>query len=132
MLLICRFAVPETGIEDFLTEARTATRLLAEQPGCQGVQLARTVEEAADGAEWTLLARFDSVVAYRRALSPFDVRVHVVPFLSKAEVGTSAVHEILLDAAPGGELTEQHSLLADDRDSVRLGEVAGPDVPGRS
>ncbi|APU16892.1 MULTISPECIES: antibiotic biosynthesis monooxygenase family protein [Actinoalloteichus] len=132
MLLICRYAVPETGIEDFLAQARTAMRLLGAQPGCRGVQLARTVEHDAEGVDWTLIARFDSVVAYRRALSPFDVREHVVPFLSRAEVGGSAVHEVLVESVSGEEsLREQDSLLAEDRDSVRLGEVAGPDVPRR-
>ena len=56
--------------------------------------------------------RFESVVAYRRALSPFPVREHVVPLLSEALADEPATYEVLVDAA-GGAATERASLRAE-------------------
>lgn len=109
MLLVCRFAVPDSGAPGLLTHARRALQLLTAQPGCRGGELGRSPD---DPQRWVLLARFDSVVAYRRALSPFEVREHVVPLLSDALTGEPATFEVLLDAADG-QVTEHASLLDD-------------------
>jgi hypothetical protein len=61
-----------------------------------------------------LTVRFASVVAYRRALSPFDVREHVVPLLSEALVDEPATYETLAEARDGA-VTEHSSLLASDK-----------------
>lgn len=61
---------------------------------------------------WVLTVRFTTVDAYRRALSPFEVREHVVPLLSEAETDEPATYESLLTAS-GGEATPHASLLAD-------------------
>ncbi len=79
MLLVCRFGPEEDG-EAFLERARRAVGLLARQPGCERVELARAVEEP---EQWVLVAVFASLTDYRRALQPFEVREHVVPFLSR-------------------------------------------------
>lgn len=113
MLLVCRFAVPDADPSGFLAHARRALQLLTAQPGCRGGELGRSPD---DPRRWVLLARFDSVVAYRRALSPFDVREHVVPLLSDAVTGEPATFEVLLDAADG-QVAEHPSLIhprADD------------------
>ena len=55
--------------------------------------------------------RFASVDAYRRALSPFPVREHVVPLLSEAIADEPATFETLTSAT-GGAVTEHPSLLA--------------------
>jgi hypothetical protein len=80
-----------------------------------------------DDDSWLLVAEFDSVNAYRKALSPFEVREHVVPLLSAAQAEPSTF-EILLDGADG-EVTERTSLVASDAGQVRLGEAAGPASP---
>lgn len=60
---------------------------------------------------WVLTVRFTSVDAYRRALSPFDVREHVVPLLAEA-VAEPSTFETRVSAA-GGEAAEHASLLAE-------------------
>ena len=48
-----------------------------------------------------LAVRFASVDAYRRALSPFPVREHVVPLLSEALVDEPSTFETLVSAESG-------------------------------
>lgn len=99
MLLVCRWGPEETG-EDFLDRARRAVGLLARQAGCERVEFGRAVEAP---GEWVLVAVFASLTDYRRALSPFDVREHVVPFLSAARTDQAATFERTFSAAgPGG------------------------------
>jgi hypothetical protein len=109
VLLVCRFAVPAADVPEFLARARRALGLLSAAPGCRGGELGRAV----DGPHrWVLTVRFDSVHAYRRSLSPFPVREHVVPLLSEALADEPATYETLLRAV-AGELSEEPSLLAE-------------------
>lgn len=109
MLLVCRFVPVEAERDAFLARARRAVALLAAQPGCEGVDLGRAIEEP---GHWVLVARFTTVTAYRRALQPFDVREHVVPLLSEALTDEPAAHERALVADAEG-VTEHPSLLTD-------------------
>lgn len=112
MLLVCRFVVPDSdpaAVARFTTRAQRALELLSAAPGCHGGELGRSVD-APD--RWVLAVRFVSVHAYRRALSPFEVREHVVPLLSDALADEPAAYEVLLSAVTG-EVTEQPSLLAE-------------------
>lgn len=127
MLLICRFAVPDAGVDTFTARARRALSLLTEAPGCSGGELGRSVD---DPGRWVLTVRFDSIVAYRRALSPFAVREHVVPLLAEALADEPATYEVTATAT-GGEVVSVTSALAVDHDRVRLGEAAAPHVPPR-
>ena len=103
--LLCRFVGTSPG---FLDEARAPAALLAAQPTCTSARLARSTDDA---GVWILTAEFDSVPGYRRALSPFDVRTTVVPFLSTAEQGTSGVFEVAVSADTGR--VREHELLVD-------------------
>ncbi|NMO93023.1 antibiotic biosynthesis monooxygenase family protein [Actinomycetospora sp. TBRC 11914] len=106
MLLVCRF--DEAG-DDFLDRARRAVGLLAAQPGCERVEFGSAVEAP---GEWVLVAVFASLTAYRRALAPFDVREHVVPFLSAARTDEAATFERRLTApAADGGVEERPSIL---------------------
>ena len=105
MLLVCRF----TGVPDLLARARTALELLTAAEGCLGGELGRSVDEP---DRWVLAVRFASVHAYRRALSPFPVREHVVPLLAEALADEPATYEVLADAA-AGFVTEWSSLRAE-------------------
>ncbi|GAA1282061.1 antibiotic biosynthesis monooxygenase family protein [Saccharothrix xinjiangensis] len=125
MLLVCRFTVPEASAEAFTGRADRALSLLTAQPGCRRAQLSRSTDEA---DRYVLTAEFDSVVAYRRAMSPFEVREHVVPLLSEAIADEPAAYEPLLVAADGA-VRRETSLLARDAGTVRLGEAAGPATP---
>jgi hypothetical protein len=118
VLLVCRFGPAETGPDGggpdddggrgFLDRARRAVGLLARQPGCERVELARAVEAP---GEWVLVAVFASLTDYRRALQPFDVREHVVPFLSAARTDDVATFERRLTASDDGAVTEIPSIL---------------------
>ena len=96
MILICRLAVDPDQAHDFLTRACRA--------------LGRSPDEV---TRWVLAVRFESVVAYRRALSVFEVREHVVPLLSEALTGEPGSYEVLADAQ-GGAVADHGSLLAQD------------------
>jgi hypothetical protein len=124
VLLVCRFTVPETDVPAFTERATRALELLTARPGCRGGQVARSLDEP---EVFVLTVEFDSVVAYRRALSPFEVREHVVPLLSEAVAEPAAFEPLLV--ADGGSVQVKTSLLASDAGTVRLGEAAGPAVP---
>jgi quinol monooxygenase YgiN len=110
MLLVCRFAVPATEAEAFCARAEHALALLTAADGCRGGELGRAVD---DPQRWVLTARFASVHAYRRALSPFPVREHVVPLLSEALADEPSTYETLLDAVDGE--AQHHPTLLTDR-----------------
>ena len=110
MILICRFVIDPVTAEAFLTRARRALELLTEQPGCLGGQLGRSPD---DVTRWVLAIQFESVVAYRRALSPFEVREHAVPLLAEALTGEPGSYEVLATAQRGA-VTDHGSLLAPD------------------
>jgi quinol monooxygenase YgiN len=109
VLLVCRFAVARDDAARFTGRARYALELFTATPGCLGGELGRAVD---DPGRWVLTVRFVSVDAYRRALSPFPVREHVVPLLSEALADEPATYEVLLTGT-GGTASGYRSLLAD-------------------
>lgn len=112
MLLVCRF----TTAPDLLARARAALELLTAADGCLGGEFGRSVDEP---DRWVLTVRFSSVDAYRRALSPFPVREHVVPLLSEALADEPATFETLVTAV-SGTATAHPSLLAQEgREQLR-------------
>jgi quinol monooxygenase YgiN len=110
VLLICRYRVSADDRAAFVDRARRALALLSRAEGCVHAGLGRAVDQP---DRWVLTARFASVVAYRRALAPFDVREHVVPLLSEALTGEPGSYEVLADARDGA-VTDHASLLARD------------------
>jgi quinol monooxygenase YgiN len=108
VLLLCRFAVAPQDAGAFRARAAAALELLTAADGCLGGELGRSVDEP---DRWVLAVRFASVDAYRRALSPFPVREHVVPLLSEAIADEPATFETLASASAGA-VTEHPSLLA--------------------
>ena len=98
-LLIAHVRVdPGEAPEQALADAQAPVRLLAAQPDTRRLRWARSTEDA---RRLVLTAEFDSAAGYRRALSPFDVRTVVVPWLSRADVVTAGVLEVLLAADHG-------------------------------
>ncbi len=120
MLLIARFTVTDPG--PFADRAHRALELLLAQPGCLRGLLVRSTESA---TAWVLTVEFASVAAYRKSLSPFDVRTLVIPLLAEADTTEPAAYEVVVEAGPDG-VRRHASLLAADADTVRLGEAAGP------
>ncbi|MGQ0574380.1 MAG: antibiotic biosynthesis monooxygenase family protein [Pseudonocardia sp.] len=116
MLLVCRFVVPAAdaaAVARFTARTHRALALLTAAPGARGGELGRAVD---DPDRWVLVLRFVSVDAYRRALSPFEVREHVVPLLAEALVDEPSGYEVLADGM-AGEVGERTSLLAQDQPS---------------
>ena len=107
MLLVCRFVVLAADAPAFAVRVRRALELLTAARGCVGGEAGRAVD---DPQRWVLTVRFASVDAYRRALSPFPVREHVVPLLSEALADEPATYEVLVEAVDGA---------ASDRASLR-------------
>jgi hypothetical protein len=122
VLLVCSFTVSDTGTPEFTALANRAITLLTAQPGCRHAILGHSAD---DPTRWTLTAEFTSVVAYRRAMSPFDVREHVIPFLSRGE---ASAYEIVTESTDG-HLKHHTSLVAADASTVRPCEAAGPTTP---
>lgn len=112
MILICRFVVEPALAQDFLTRARRALALMTAQQGCLGATLGRSPD---DTTRWAMVVQFESVVAYRRTLSVFEVREQVVPLLAEALTGEPSGYEVLAEAQ-GGAVTDHASLLRVDAD----------------
>ena len=108
VLLVCRFSVPPADAAAFTTRARLALDLLRPSPGFVDGTLGQAIE---DPQRWVLMLRFTGVDAYRRALSPFPVREHVIPLLSEALTDEPSTYESRITATPT-TLTDHPSLLA--------------------
>ncbi|OLE22355.1 MAG: antibiotic biosynthesis monooxygenase [Actinobacteria bacterium 13_1_20CM_3_71_11] len=107
MLVVNRFVV--TGDDtDFRTRAGAALAALGARPGYVRGRLGRAYDEP---GQWMLITEWESVGAYRRALSAYDVKVNATPLLAQAQDEASAF-EILGDAGPGGPVTYAESDLA--------------------
>jgi hypothetical protein len=107
VLVVNRFVV-QGDDADFRTRAAGALAALAARPGYLRGRLGRAYD---DPSQWTLLTEWESVGAYRRALSAFDVKVHATPLLAQAQDEPSAF-EILVEAGPGGQIVTTESDLA--------------------
>lgn len=80
MLVVNRFRVTEDP-EELRSRLTAVHELLAAQAGYVDGVLGRNVDEP---DLWILTTRWESVGAYRRALSSYDVKLHGVPVLSRA------------------------------------------------
>lgn len=105
-LLVAHFRLDEAAGADGESPAVPAAAaeplaLLSASPECLRLRFARSTDVA---GRFVLVAEFASAAQYRRALSPWPMRMVVAPWLSTAEIDTSAVHEVLL-AAEYGRLT---------------------------
>jgi hypothetical protein len=74
-----------------------ALELLAVQPSCLRLVFGRSTDVS---HRYVLVADFADPAGYRAALSPFEVRTCVIPWLSTSLPG-SGVHEALVTAVDG-------------------------------
>ncbi|HEX5088461.1 MAG TPA: antibiotic biosynthesis monooxygenase family protein [Nocardioides sp.] len=81
MLVVSRFRVPVEDGESFRADLAAAHEVLA---ACAGFVEGRVGRNVDDPELWVLTTRWDSVGAYRRALSSYDVKLHAIPLLSRA------------------------------------------------
>ena len=118
MLVVNRFVV-EGDDAEFRARAGTALAALAGRRGYLRGQLGRAYD---DRTRWTLVTEWESVGAYRRALSAYEVKVDATPLLAESLDEPSAF-EVLAQAAPGGAVRTAPSDLA------ASGDRAGEAVP---
>ncbi|MDZ5623271.1 antibiotic biosynthesis monooxygenase family protein [Nocardioides sp. HM23] len=81
MLVVSRFRVPAREADGLRAQLHEAHALLATKDGYVDGTLGRNLDEP---DLWVLATRWDSVGAYRRALSSYDVKLAAVPTLSRA------------------------------------------------
>jgi len=83
---------------EFVADAHEALAALGARPGFVRGQLARAYD---DPAAWCLVTEWESVGAYRRALSAYDVKLRATPLLARA-VPEASAYEPLASVEPGG------------------------------
>jgi heme oxygenase (mycobilin-producing) len=110
MLVVTRFSVAEADGERFAEQATAALSALAARPGYQRGSAGRAVDEP---TAWVIVTEWDSVGAYRRALSAFDVKVHALPLLSTGADEPAAFELLRTVDRPGG--TARAETRASDR-----------------
>jgi len=97
VLVVNRFRVPAPEADVLRAQLEEAHGLLATKPGYVDGTLGRNLDEP---DLWVLTTRWESVGAYRRALSSYDVKLAAVPTLSRA-----------LDEPSAYEVVEPNSVL---------------------
>ena len=108
----------------FLADLAGAIDVLGGQPGCRAIRLAQSTDDpnlVLVHSEW------ESVGAYRRALSSYDVKLQAIPLLSQAFDEPSAF-EVLRDGVGPAAVVVASGLAADAGD-VSLGSAAAERVP---
>ena len=126
LLVVMRFRASgdSAGLREQL---HRALDVLHAQQGLRQSRLARSTD---DPELVTLTLEWESVGAYRRALSSYDVKVEVVPLLSNA-IDEPTAFEVVHSRDERGPRDASGSLAA-DAGSVRLGEAASGYVPPAS
>lgn len=79
--MVIRFRVEETAQPEFVARLATAVEVLSRQ---RGFVAARTGRNADDPELLALSMEWQNIGSYRRALSPYEVKVAAVPILSQA------------------------------------------------
>ncbi len=117
MLVVTRYVVPEDEGAAFAVQARAALEALRGRPGCRSAVVGRGVDDA---TLWTLTTRWESVGAYRRALSSYEVKLHAVPLMYRAVDEATAFEELLAwdGDRPERGLVETEPARAGDADSA--------------
>ena len=110
LLVVTRYVVPADGADDFLARASAALAALAARPGWRSGRVGRAID---DGTRWVVATEWDSVGAYRRALSSYEVKVAAGPLLSAALDEPSA-YEVVVATGLGSDGLAVASARADD------------------
>jgi len=113
-VVVMRFSVPADGSEGAATvafneEAAEVARLMGGFEGCRGVDVGRASD---DPTMWLMASRWTSVGDYRRALSAYDMKLHGVPFLSRA-IDEPTAFEVLFTVDAHGERAASGDLASD-------------------
>ena len=112
MLVVTRYRVPPGDRTVFLDEARAAVEALARRLGCLEVRVGQAVDEP---ELWVMQSRWESVGAYRRALSAFDVKERAVPLMYRG-LDEASAYEVVLESAVGSPVIERQGSLAQEEE----------------
>lgn len=116
LLVVVRFDATDDAIE--LTDrAETALGVLSRCRGFRSGWWGRSVDQP---ETWTLSTVWESVGAYRRALSSYDVKLYATPLMYSARDEVSAFEPILV-AGPD-VVRRRESDLAPDAGSANVGD----------
>jgi hypothetical protein len=123
LLVVSRYRVVEDR-SAWLAQMHSALAVLGESEGF----VRGWIAQATDDSELLVVSTtWAGVGAYRRALSRFEVKMHVVPLLSTAIDEPSAYEAlVVLDGDAGEQLFD--SGLAADHDAIGLGSAAAASV----
>jgi quinol monooxygenase YgiN len=81
VIVVNRFRIPRADHQQFRADLQAARETLATRPGYVTGRIGRNTDEP---ELWVLTTEWESVGAYRRALSAYDVKLTAVPVLSRA------------------------------------------------
>lgn len=101
VLVVNRFEVPDDIAKTFRDDAKAALNALSERTGFVRGRFGGSLDEPNQAV---LVTEWESVGAYRRALSAYDVKMYATPLLARALPEASAFEVNL--AAEGGEIIE--------------------------
>lgn len=98
-VLVAHFLLPappadavQSGSSAVPAEAVEPLAMLAASPECGRLLFAHSTDSI---EKFLLVAEFESAAAYRRSLSPWPMRMVVIPWLSTAELDHTEVDEVL-------------------------------------
>ncbi|MFI5730994.1 antibiotic biosynthesis monooxygenase family protein [Kribbella sp. NPDC051587] len=94
MFVVIRFRVPETEQVEFAVRLDAAVEVLSRQKGFVAAQTGRNLD---DPELLALNLEFVNVGSYRRALSPYEVKLTAVPLLSQAIDEPTAYEDLAVD-----------------------------------
>ena len=117
MLVVTRYVVPAAEAEEFRAQCREAVEALTACAGCTGASAGPALD---DPSLWVLTTSWESVGAYRRALSSNQVKLVAVPLMYRALDEPSA-YEGLIRWTPDGGVQERRSEIAAGHDDGEAG-----------
>jgi len=125
LLVISRFRVSgDAPRAEFVAAAEKALGALTAQVGCRAASLGQATD---DPSLLVLRTEWESVGAYRRALSAFEVKIDAVPLLSSA-IDEPSAYELVRNWDGSGMVVAASGLAA-DAGEIGLGHASGGHVP---
>ncbi|MGL4173705.1 MAG: antibiotic biosynthesis monooxygenase family protein [Actinomycetota bacterium] len=115
LLVVTRYVITDLDASHFTDRLDDALVALSDQPGCRRGFVGRSPD---DPNWWVMHTEWESIGAYRRALSAQEVKLRAVPVMYHA-VDEPTAYEALLETGP-----DRHYRMESDRASDA--STAGP------
>lgn len=109
---------------DFLAQARVCVELLRTRAGCLGVEILQSVDSV---EELLITTRWLDMGSYRKAMSAYEIKSKVIPFLSYARDEDSTFETLV--QADADRIQTYDSGLSADAESTNLGSASTPSAP---